>query len=534
MAIDPRTLSQITDVPQKERDRTVRQPGQRGGTYRKIWSPKLKKFYVKYGRPESSMRIKNPDEDQQSSVVDPETRNSPDAIKTPSVQPQRRETDELLRGIFEILLQNMQVGASGTGRTRHGRPVSFKQVTPITGEMIPEEEGHTRFVAYDEDGETIQQMVRETQSEKARREFMAFMVAEYVTYEYISKKYQKSFTLLVDYHKMPVVDELKKSLILAKIENRVSLKSLDIHIPERTLLRKSLEALRTTIADVFSGEAIEDLEPLEKAGNKDIWMRNAPVAGRKYGHVGSGNRAVFRRPGRPPGTGSGLTIASAGIAHSGIKGIMQMENSISAIPAPSGIKISSETWHEHPDMKPNAMVLIHHPYKHKQPVWGRVVTVGDHGAVVDCKGDHCNIRWQHIHKLLPRVENTPENVFELASTLPMADTTKIDFRDEAEAEKMLRKLGMRFVADLIHRDHESHDDALSALIDMEAPLDFVESTRVRSSKKDNRAMEHLKDQLINAAISQDLPINVNILKKLRLKDAVEVLHSYLSTEKADP
>lgn len=534
MAIDPRTLSQITDVPQKERDRTVRQPGQRGGTYRKIWSPKLKKFYVKYGRPESSMSVKNPDDDRQSGDFDPKTRNSLEAIKTPPVQPQRKETDDILRGIFEILLQNMQVGPSGTGKTRHGRPVSFKNVTPIVGEMIPIEEGQIRFVAYDEDGDIVQEMVRATQSEKERREFMAFMVAEYVTYQYISQKYHKSFTLLVDYHKMPVVDELKKSLILAKIETRVSLKPLDIHIPERTLLKKSLEALQSTIADVFSGESIEELEPLEKAGDKDIWMRNAPVAGRKYGHVGSGNRAVFRKPGRPPGTGSGLTIASAGIARSGIKGIEQMENSISAIPAPSGIKVSNEPWHENPDMKPNAMVLVHHPYKHKQPVWGRVVSVGDHGAVVDCKGDHCNVRWQHIHKLLPRVENTPENVFELASMLPMADTTKIDFRDEAEAEKMLRKLGMRFAADLIHRDHESHDDALSALINMETPLDFIESTRVRSSNKDNRAMEHLKDELINAAISQDLPININILKKLRLKDAVEVLHSYLSTEKAEP
>jgi hypothetical protein len=49
------------------------------------------------------MSVKNPDDDRQSGNFDAQTKNSPEAIKTPPVQPQRKEADDILRGIFENL-----------------------------------------------------------------------------------------------------------------------------------------------------------------------------------------------------------------------------------------------------------------------------------------------------------------------------------------------------------------------------------------------------------------------------------------------
>lgn len=531
-------INQNELMAQQRRDRTVRQPGQRGGTWRRIWSDKLQKWYVKYGKDPKTMRIQNaprrnlrddPAQDPSPQVASPEQ----------LVAPRQSEAQALLEGIFEKLMEAMQIGQTGTGRMRLGRPVSFGNVSPIRGEMVPEDD-ETRFYMYDEDGNMIDNPRRRIDKEQKRQEFMAYIVSKFITDEFLRDKYSKSITFLVN-----TTEKLSKSFTQALLEARLDKAIFPLNppkFPTSGKLEENIEALQKTVAEFGSqrttdgsvalplAKADKWLSRLEKAGNNDVWLRNAPIAGKRYGHVGSGNRSVYRRPGRPPGTGQGLTAASAGFPRSGIGGLGSEQRTDQKADSKS-VKTSDEDWYEHPDLKVGSMVLVQHPYRHKKPTWGRVISIGKHGAVVDCDGDRFSIRWEHVHKVTPRVDNSPENVLELARLgLPMSGTDNINFRDEKDAEDALRKLGMPFHSDLIHDRHDDRDEAYAHLFSSGAPIDVIEATRAKP-KGDQQSIDKFKGNMVDMAIAQRVPVNPELLRRLPLETVVSILHHHLNEGK---
>lgn len=538
MAIDPEALG-MNETP-KRRDRNVRQPGQRGGKWRRIWSPKLQKWYIKYGEDPKGAGGISEEGDAAKDDTPPRINVPSGSVSSDTVSMRENEERELLEGIFKKLMESMQIGSTGSGKTRLGRPVSFPGVSPIKGEIAPEN-GDTNFKMFDEDGEQLGTMTRDIHQEQKRREFMAYMVADYVTNEYLKTKYKKSLTFYVKQNSL-LSEELYKARKLAILEGVSTLRVPEAAPtkvdPLQTRLDTLLKAAYLLDESLASGHSLDtdydSLPRFEKANKREVWLKNAPVAGKRYGHVGSGNKSVYRRPGRPPGTGQGLTMASAGMPRSGIGGLgSEQKTDGPSSNAAVKVKVSDEDWFRNPEVKIGAMIMVQHPYKHRKPTWGRIISMGEHGALVDCDGDRVIVRWEHVHKLIPRVDDTPENVFEIAKlNIPMQDAKKIDFRDEAEAEKQLRKLNMPFAADLIHHGHGDRDDAYGELFGMDAPIDLIEATRYDHTK-DGKEIDKFKSNLIHAAMARKVPVNQALLEKLPIEKVVSILNHHLNETTKD-
>lgn len=535
MAIDPAALGTLAETPQR-RDRNVRQPGQRGGKWRRVWSPRLKKWYIKYGEaPGGRGGVNVQGNDTSGAPQKNGAQGQNPSFNTGRVSTRKQDEENLLHGIFERLLEAMQIGRTGSGKTRLGRPVSFGDVSPITGEITPHND-QTRFMIYNGDGDKLDDRTEDIGEEKRRHEFICYMVAEYVTHEFLKLKFKKSLVFITKEHDI-FSDELYKARTLSILDNVSTMQLPNIveqNVEPITLLQNNLKKSLSFLKDVndlgLPLDADEDdLSRLEKASAKDVWLKNAPIAGKRYGHVGSGNKSVYRRPGRPPGTGQGLTVASAGIPRSGI-GAVGAESKFDAS-APIKVKVSDEDWYRHPDIKVGAMILVHHPYRHKKPTWGRILSTGEHGAMVDCDGNQMMVRWENVHKVIPRVEDTKENVAALIQQgIPMDGVKPLGYQDEDEALKQLRKLQMPFADDVIHDGHEKRDGAYESLFRMEAPIDVIEATIARPIGE-TKVMGKYKANLINSALEQQLPINATLLEKLPFEKVVEVLHHHLTQKK---
>jgi len=296
-------------------------------------------------------------------------------------------------------------------------------------------------------------------------------------------------------------DNLSK--LLKEIKENVSLLSDD-----KQLKDANEESLEKRLSSVHS--YIDSLEKSAKNSNS-VWVNNVPFEGTRYGHIGSGSKNVLRKPGRPVGTGKGLTpITNLANAHKSGGGGKEIEK-------------EKKVLKDHPDMKVGSFVHVQHPHKHASPIWCKVISFGYHGVTVsEPSGTVHKIRWEDVHDVKPAAENSPETFFELAKlSVPMAGTPA-SLQNLAEITKELKLKGMKNISDIIHDGHAQKRDMYSHLLDTGAPVDPIESTLVSST---NSISDHM-NQLIEEALSHGANIDKELLLKLPKKRISEVLRHH--------
>lgn len=262
--------------------------------------------------------------------------------------------------------------------------------------------------------------------------------------------------------------------------------------------------------------AQEILEKLEKSFQLDMSLVKASAPGRLRGVAGGGrsHTSVFRRPGRPPGTSHNLSLASSGIH--------------APLSQRTLVKESKEDWKNHKDLKIGARVKVQHPHSHQRPIWGRIVSIGNDGvSIVEDNGRAINIRWPHIHDIMPLVQRTPQNIFEINRYgVPMSDVPVAQKHEEEIASKLLRRYGMPHNDDMIHDAHEKRKDAYIHLIENGAPIDPVRATASRSVQPS--PIDSFKGNLIDSAIARRVPVDPDLLRRLPIESVVEVLHHHFN------
>lgn len=532
------------------RDRTVRAPGVRGGHYRRVWSERKHKFYIKYGDAEGALRVRNTNTPTGAGANIDEQNTGQQGGEQEDPQARANQARErLFEGFYAILLEAVQIGPEGSGERTKGRAASFGDVTPLNGE-IGVSRGDTLFLLLNENEQKIESIRRPISDEKKQKEFFCFMTAVYVVNEFLQKQKEGQGIPDIDQQN----DSVEKSLLLSRSEKlpkelrsvRKSLKSVvklgqqieqkyipiqgnieqfapsALPVQKMVALQKSLQGLRPankksstpkTPLEKHLGTVSRVLDRLEKSWVEEEMLVKAQgnPLGRMRGVAGGGrsHSAVFRLPGRPPGTSQNLSVASP---------------QMSGKPQRPPVKESKEDWKNHKDLKVGARVRVQHPHSHEKPVWGRIVAIGQDGVkVTEDNGRTMNIRWPHIHDIMPRLDNTPQNSFEMRKFgLPMENVPITQTHEQDLANRVLRRFGMPHNDDMIHDNHEQRQMAYAQLLESGAPMDPVESTRAK--KEGKTPLDSFKGNLIDAAISRKVPVDPELLRKLPLEKVVEVLH----------
>ena len=516
------------------RDRTVRTPGTRGGHYRRVWSEKLHKFYIKYGAPSKSSRIRSskeePNNDRSKAPDDPDTGGNMQSQQSSDAGENTPEQEEVLQGFFVLLMKNYK-----TEKTKDANTISinFGSVSPMNGGVqLDPSSKVAEFHVRTEDGTKVASDRQKVSDDEEVQKTFCYMVATYIVQEFMKQQQQqqgqeqpqqKSLMFRTG-HRTAAGALLRKALrdaFLARMEEKQEVRPIIPAIPFEKMdeLQKSVNRLRNpsrATQDNLSKSldtTHQILSRLEKSA-KSVWLKNAPYAGKRYGHVGSGSRTVFRRPGRPPGTGAGLTVAS-----SGIRPDLRVDAGSKA-----NAEVSLEDWAKNRDLKIGARAKVKHPYSHQRPIWGKISGIGGHGIqITDDEGNVTSIRWEHIQELSSRVENTPANAFEIAKlSIPVMGTHRVRDTDSELLEKLLRKRGIPLNDDVIHDGHDSRDAAYKELIGKDVPIDVIRATRVSVQPIKSGLAEHI----LQAASGENLPINMELLKDLPIKQMIEVLHHH--------
>lgn len=523
------------------RDRTVRAPGQRGGHYRRIWSERLHKFYIKYGDEPQKFRVQQARRTPVERRSDKMMNLSNERLSMPDMSHLKKEDiDDMFQGLYTILLQHFHRDSQGSGGRSNADRVDFGNLTPLHGDIVTRHNiGVGHFHLIDEQGNEVHSMRRKITDAKAQKEFFCYMTARYVLkYALEKQKVRKALQNGIGFSAsggdQALGESLRKQLRQLEMERQRE----QLFGPERVIhpllpvhqindLSKSLQNLRSIESpkkEIWIDDPISKslfvanlyMESMQKSKEKDIYLRNAQYVGRLYGHIGSGSRGVFRRPGRPPGTGRGLTAASAG---------MKMEPVRQA-----NVRESTENWRKHPELVMGARVKVQHPYDHEAPVWGLISGIGEHGIqVTDHEGNVSNIRWKHIHEVSAPIRNTPQNAFEVAKLhIPVKNLPIIGKHEEEDAGKVLRKLGMQHIDDMIHDNHDDRNAAYSFMIENRMPVDPIEATRAKDSP--NKHLEAFAAKLIDQALAQNIGVDPKLLVKLPFDQIVSVLHHHLNNK----
>lgn len=536
------------------RDRTVRAPGIRGGHFRRVWSERKHKFYIKYGDDGGLLRVKNanamgvPAQDQDAQVAEDEPGQDDIASKENALR------ERMFESFYALLLGAFQAGPNKSGVKTGGASVSFGNLTPLNGE-IKTTGKRALFLLLNESGEKIELVRRPIIEDDKQKEFFCFLTSIYVVNEFL-QKHKAGEPIPSALPSPSSEEETSKSLVfsvpakgsskfarLYKSLEKLSKQNLDASYSESTekipqgvlpsalplsqmvQLQKSLQHLhprkntkvKLSKLDKGLAQVNKTIDRLEKAWANEEDMRKAmgnPL-GRMRGTAGAGRSqsTVFRRPGRPPGTSQNLSVASPGFKHMAQR---------------PPVKESKEDWKNHKDLRIGARVRVQHPHSHEKPTWGRIVAIGQDGvSIIEDNGKATNIRWPHIHDIMPRLDPSPQNSFEMAKLgLPMTNVPMAQKHEEDLANRILRRYGMPHNDDMIHDDHDMRDDAYSELLSQQAPIDPVEATKSKTEGKS--PLDSFKGNLIDAAIARKVPVNPELLRKLPLDKVVEVLHHHLN------
>lgn len=520
-------------VAKPRRNRNVAAPGSRGGHYRRIWSNKLHKFYFKYGKSDNKLSVENapvitPKKESQENSP----KNDPLRVAVDSRVP-GDALEELLNGLFQELMQNFSEYEEGTGLRHKGRKVSFGKITPVEGEIVTGEHHRRKCYLYNENGDQIEYKYRRIRSPIKLKSFFCYMTARYAMSQFVDG--EKSFVKKsVIFSQNGGSNILKETLSKTNINNAVA----EYQPPEQfSDLHQSLEMLKKAhsskakqknivqdhIKKAFKWIDKLDSDRLEKSGPKQIQESMKFGGTRRYGSVGSGSTSIFRMPGRPKGTSQNLTVASAGLP------------AFSTMSAPKDIaEITDKDWRGHRHLKIGARVRVQHPFEHDKPIWGKISDIGEHGIqVTDQEGNVTNIRWPHILDLQQRIDNTPQNAFEIARMrIPIENVSGISKNQMDAAEKELRRISMPFDKDVINAGHADKNQAYSYLFSEKVPIDDIAATQMTESNTD-AGMAKLTQGLINHAISMRVPVNADLLKELPFERVISVLHHHLNAKQKE-
>lgn len=193
---------------------------------------------------------------------------------------------------------------------------------------------------------------------------------------------------------------------------------------------------------------------------------------------------------------------------------------------------SKEDWQSHPNCSVGSFAFIQHPYKHQQPVWTRIISIGKHGIQANETSGHThNVRWPHILDIQPVIGHgihpaeDKEVIIDLHNMgAPLEHDSKLSHADLMHAEEYLRQLNLPIISDLIHGELEDSGSAYDELRNIHAPLDPVSMTEDTSGK--NSVLPAHLQELIDELSSMGKPIDVEKLSKLPKKDILKVLEYY--------
>lgn len=521
--LDERSNPDVLVSPESTRNREVQRPGARGGHFRRVWSPRLHKFYIKYGSaPESRGEVRNTDSDapvRRYRDDEGEERELHQRFRKPDPHGTRR----LEEGIFQKLLHHVEFGEPQKSRDIVIIPVSFGDITPLRAEIITND-NMTTFTLLNKRGEEVDSQERKISNAENQAQFVSFMAAEYVTREYVSKIAKKSLSLRVSSHELPVVEELRKALFMTRLKQFTGIpeEENDDHVDFSNdafrMLEKSIRRLENdTVRHSMDADDFE-IARLEKSGTSGGQPTASRYSGRRFGHVGSGRKSP-RLPGRPIGSSKGASMTSPD---------MPFSNSSSPQPRPQAA--SANNWQHSKDVRVGSFVLVQHPYRHEVPVWARVISLGNHGVCVqEDDGRQHYIRWADIHKAEPPVESTRENAKHLAAlSIPIDGLPKVPHYLRHEAEDRIRQQGVPLSRDQIHSNHPDRIAAYAHLLEGAVPVDHIEATTLTASS--DAILDPYKRNIIQQALAQQLPVVPELLEKLPLEKIVEALSHHFQNK----
>ena len=264
------------------------------------------------------------------------------------------------------------------------------------------------------------------------------------------------------------------------------------------------------------------IEKINKSakGNDSVWIKNSSFEGTRYGHIGSGSKNVLRKPGRPTGTGKGLTPVTG--LHPG-----KVDGSNTS--GKKSQKSSQDNLKDHSEMKIGCFVKVYHPHKHQSAQWAKVLDMGNHGVFVEERnGNRCRIRWEDVHEVKPKIDDTPDNILELAKlSVPISGNSIIaDHYADSLAE--LRRNGAKLHHDLINDKSKLKKEVYSHLIDEDAPIDPVSASMMEKTDFNSGVI----NDLIKEALSSGAAIDPEMITKLPKQHILEVLtHHFAQIEK---
>ena len=521
--LEERSSPEVLVSPESMRNRDVQRPGARGGHFRRVWSPRLHKFYIKYGSaPESHGEVKNREADATGPAYKEDEGNAQE-LKQRFRKPDPHGTRHLEEGIFQKLLHHVQFGEPQESRDITIIPVSFGDITPLRAEIIANDK-MTKFTLLNKRGEEVDSQERKVPKPEAQAQFVSFMAAEYVTREYVRKTTEKSLSLRVSAHEIPVADELRKALLMTRLKEFTGAPdddgddNVEFSNDAFRSLEKSVRRLENdTVRHSMDADDSRDSR-LEKAGMSGGQPTASRYSGRRFGHVGSGRKSA-RLPGRPIGSSKGASMTSA-----------DMPFSDSSTPQPRPKAASAENWQHSKAVRVGSFVLVQHPHRHETPIWARVISLGNHGVCVqeDDNQQHY-IRWADIHKAEPPVESNRENTKHLAAlSIPVDGLPKVPQYLRQQAEDRIRQQGIPLSRDQIHAKHSDRVETYSHLIESAVPVDHIEATTLTTPS--DALLDPYKRNIIQQALAQQLPIVPELLEKLPLEKIVEVLSHHFQNK----
>ena len=250
---------------------------------------------------------------------------------------------------------------------------------------------------------------------------------------------------------------------------------------------------------------------------------STPSSNTRSGHVGTGTR-----PHR------NVKLSSVPTSSNPSPSVMSNQQPLTFSASPYQVKESSENWKAHQHLHVGSIVMVQHPFKHKNPVWARIVAIGDHGITcMDHDGEKHMIRWNHIQDVQPVISSGDldghdrDARTELARLGMPVSAVSLNSAEVIEAMDYLRNAKIPLVNDA-RLDDEEVDEAYKEMAEMHLPVDPVDMTKMRQPKKE---LPEYLSKLAADVQGKGENINVELLAKLSKKDILEVLSHYFNKER---
>jgi len=178
----------ITD---KKRERTVRAPGKYGGKYRRVWSKRLHKYYIKYGAaPKSTEQGENPplskpEPSQSFSIQGSEAVHSANnIIRYDGKTIYAKYINTLGETLYEKLLKNMSVSRYTDEKRKNTLHLTYENVTTLSAE-IAQNSRKNQFFILDAAKKIVFAKERSKSKVDLALRYATSLVAQYIAMEHV-------------------------------------------------------------------------------------------------------------------------------------------------------------------------------------------------------------------------------------------------------------------------------------------------------------------------------------------------------------